>query len=213
VRETKGEILAFTDAATEWAPDALRKLVRSFADPEVAYVTGGHVYRAADGTNREGTYWKYEHWLRQSESRLGSITGGIGPIYAVRREDYTDVDPRFGHDLAFPYLMVQRGKRAVYDPEALAYEKPSRDLEDEYKRKVRMLEHCWLITLRGGMLRRLGPVYTVEIVSHRHLRYASGVLHLIALGTNIVLVRGGIVFDGPPSELPELWHDPSHVHA
>jgi glycosyltransferase involved in cell wall biosynthesis len=194
VRETSGEILAFTDAATEWAPDALRKLVRSFADPEVAYVTGGHVYRAADGTNREGTYWKYEHWLRQNESRLGSITGGIGPIYAVRREDYVEVDPRFGHDLAFPYLMVQRGKRAVYDPEALAYEKPSRDLEDEYRRKVRMLEHCWLITLEGGMLRRLGPVYAVEIVSHRHLRYASGALHLIALGTNVLLLREGAVY-------------------
>jgi cellulose synthase/poly-beta-1,6-N-acetylglucosamine synthase-like glycosyltransferase len=194
VRETTAEILAFTDAATEWAPDALRKLVRSFADPDVAYVTGGHAYQAADGTNREGTYWKYEHWLRQSESQLGSITGGIGPIYAVRRQDYVDVDPRFGHDLAFPYLMVQRGKRAVYDPEAMAFEKPSRDLGDEFKRKVRMLEHCWLITLQGGMLRRLGPVYAVEIVSHRHLRYASGVLHLVALGTNIALVREGVVY-------------------
>jgi ABC-type Mn2+/Zn2+ transport system ATPase subunit len=29
----------------------------------------------------------------------------------------------------------------------------------------------------------------------------------------LVLVRGGIVFDGPPAELPDLWHDPSHAHA
>jgi zinc transport system ATP-binding protein len=29
----------------------------------------------------------------------------------------------------------------------------------------------------------------------------------------LVLVRGGIVFDGPPSELPRVWHDPSHVHV
>ena len=77
VRETNGEILAFTDAATDWAPDALRKLVRSFADPEVAYVTGGHVYRAADGTNREGTYWKYETGCARASpgsarSRVGS---------------------------------------------------------------------------------------------------------------------------------------------
>lgn len=194
VAETNGEILAFTDAATEWAPDALRKLVRSFADPDVAYVSGGHVYRAAEGTNRESAYWRYEHWLRRSESDLWSITGGIGPIYAVRREDYVDVDPRFGHDLAFPYLMVQRGKRAVYDPEALAFEKPSRDIEDEYRRKVRMLEHCWLITLRGGMLRRLGLLYGVEVVSHRHLRYASGILHLVALGSSIALVRDGPLY-------------------
>jgi hypothetical protein len=28
----------------------------------------------------------------------------------------------------------------------------------------------------------------------------------------VILVRGGVVFDGPPSELPSHWHDPSHVH-
>jgi len=149
VRETTGEILAFSDANAQWEPDALRKLMRNFADPDVAYVCGSSVYENADGTNREGTYWRFESWLRQSESELGSITGGIGAIYTVRRSDYVDVDPRFGHDLALPYLMVQRGRRAVYDTEALASEKPSRDIEDEYRRKVRMFEHCWLIVLRG----------------------------------------------------------------
>jgi zinc transport system ATP-binding protein len=29
----------------------------------------------------------------------------------------------------------------------------------------------------------------------------------------LVLVRGGILFDGPPGELPGAWHDPSHVHV
>ena len=55
---------------------------------------------------------------------LGSITGGNGAIYAVRRDDYVEVDPRFGHDLTFPYLMVQHGLRAVYDPEARASRPP-----------------------------------------------------------------------------------------
>ena len=194
VRETRGEILAFSDANAQWKPDALRKLARNFADPEVAYTCGGHFYEAADGTNREGTYWRFEGWLRRSESALGSITGGIGPIYAVRRSDYVDVDPRFGHDLALPYLMVQRGRRAVFEPEAVAWEKPSRDIEDEYRRKVRMFEHCWLIVLRGRMLRGLGPTYLVEILSHRHLRYASGLLHLILIGSSIALVREGLVY-------------------
>jgi len=40
VRQTESEILAFGDANATWAPDALRKLVRSFADPDVAYVCG-----------------------------------------------------------------------------------------------------------------------------------------------------------------------------
>jgi len=195
VRQTSGEVLAFSDANAQWKPDALRKLMRNFADPDVAYVCGGHFYEATDGTNREGLYWRFEGWLRRSESRLGSITGGIGPIYAIRRSDYVDVDPRFGHDLALPYLMVQHGKRAVFEPEAVAWEKPSRDVEDEYRRKVRMFEHCWLIVLRGRMLRGLGPTYLLEIVSHRHLRYASGLLHLALLGSSFALIGAGLVYD------------------
>jgi cellulose synthase/poly-beta-1,6-N-acetylglucosamine synthase-like glycosyltransferase len=195
VATTSGELLAFTDANAQWRSDALRKLVRNFSDPDVAYVCGGHVYESADGTNREGTYWRLEAWLRRNESRLGSITGGIGPIYAVRRSGYIEVDPRFGHDLALPYLMVQNGRRAVFEPEAVAWEKQSRDIEDEYRRKIRMFEHCWLIVLRGRMLRRLGPTYLLEILSHRHLRYASGLLHLVLLGSSVALMRDGWFYD------------------
>ncbi len=192
VRETAGEILAFSDANATWAADALRSLVQSFADPEVAYACGRLVLQDAAGNNKEGVYWRYELWLRASESRLHSVTGGNGSIYAVRREDYVEVDPRFGHDLALPYLMVQRGRRAVYEPAALAFEKPTPSNETEYRRKVRMFEHCWLIALRGGMLRRLPPVYWVEVVSHRLLRYGSGLLHLVLLGSSAALA----VLDG-----------------
>jgi hypothetical protein len=113
----------------------------------------------------------------------------------VRRADYVDVDARFGHDLAFPYLMVQRGRRAVYEPEAVAYEKPSRDLEDEYGRKVRMFEHCWLILFRGGMLRGVGPLYLFQLLPHRILRYGSGLLHLVLLVTSLALAGDGLVYD------------------
>jgi cellulose synthase/poly-beta-1,6-N-acetylglucosamine synthase-like glycosyltransferase len=197
VRKTAGEIVAFSDANATWAPDTLTKLVRSFADHEVAYVCGRLVLTDATGSNREGVYWRFETWLRAQESALGSITGGNGSVYAVRRSDYVEVDPRFGHDLSLPYLMVQRGRRAVYDPEALAFEKPTPEIETEYRRKVRMFEHCWLIVLRGKMLRRLPAAYFVEIVSHRHLRYASGLLHLVVLGTNVTLValRASVVYD------------------
>ncbi len=194
VRATSGDILAFSDANATWARDGLGKLVRAFADPDVAYVCGRLSLRDAEGTNREGLYWRFETWLREQESALGSITGGNGAIYAVRREDYPEVDDRFGHDLALPYLLVQRGRRAVYDSEALAFEKPSRDVEDEYRRKVRMFEHCWLITLRGGMFRDVPPLYLSQLVSHRLLRYGSGVLHLVLLGTSAALAVDSTFF-------------------
>ena len=45
------------------------------------------------------------------------------------------------------------------------------------------------------MLRRQPARYLLELVSHRHLRYASGLLHLVLLATSIALVRHGWVYD------------------
>ena len=194
VRETQSDVVAFTDANSTWAPDALRALVRGFADPDVAYVCGRLNVQTDDGRNQEGLYWRYELGVRAAESQLDSVTGGNGSIYAVRRSDYVEVDPRFGHDLSLPYLMVQRGRRAVYEPAANAFEKATPTNVDEYRRKVRMFEHCWAIVIEGKMLRRLRPVYFVEIVSHRHLRYASGLLHLVLLGTSIALLGRGTIY-------------------
>jgi cellulose synthase/poly-beta-1,6-N-acetylglucosamine synthase-like glycosyltransferase len=191
VRETAGEVVAFSDANATWAPDALRRLVSALADPEVAYVCGRLRLEDAEGTNREGLYWRYELWLREQESRLGSVTGGNGAIYALRRNDYVEVDPRWGHDLSLPYTMVQNGRRAVYEPAAQAFEQPTPTNEAEYARKVRMFEHCWEITLRGSMLRGLPARYLVSMVSHRVLRYSSGLLHVVLLGSSVLLVGAG----------------------
>jgi hypothetical protein len=90
--------------------------------------------------------------------------------------------------------MVQHGRRAFYEPEALAWERPTPTNETEYKRKVRMFEHAWLIVLRGRMLRGQPPGYLLALVSHRHLRYASGLLHLVLLGSSIALVGHGVVY-------------------
>ncbi|MFN2471672.1 MAG: glycosyltransferase family 2 protein [Gaiellaceae bacterium] len=194
VPQTTGEIVAFTDANATWEPDALRKLVRNFADPDVGYVCGRLRLFAADGTNREGLYWRYEMWLRDSESALGSITGGNGSIYAVRRSDY--VTHRFGHDLGLPDAMVKRGRRAVYEPEAVAWEQPPPHLEDEYGRKVRMFPWAWQHLFEGGMLRGVPPLYLAELVSHRVLRYGSGALHVVLLGASGALAPRGGVYAG-----------------
>ena len=194
VAQTEREIVAFSDANALWEPDALRTLVRSFADPDVAYVCGRLRLTGADGTNREGVYWRYEMWLRENESRLAGITGGNGAIYAVRRADYLDGDPRFGHDLGFPYAMVQRGRRAVYDPDAVAVEKAPPESEDEYGRKERMLAQCWLHLLSGRMLRPAEPLYVFQLASHRVLRYSSGLFHLALLGSSLALAREGDVY-------------------
>ena len=190
------DVLAFSDANCAWEPDALRRLVRPFADDRVGYACGRLRLRQADGTNREGAYWRFEVALRGWEARMGSVTGGNGSIYAVRGGDYRFVDPRFGHDLSFPYRFVKDGLIATYVPDAVVSEKPSTDLTDEFRRKVRMFGHCWLIVFHGRMfsLVKMGPVYWLQMVSHRLLRYASGLLHLVLLAASVVLAlaEGGV---------------------
>src|SRR5207247_9062930 len=118
VGQTKGDIVAFSDANASWAPDALRKLVRNFGDQDVAYVCGRLNVQSDDGRNKEGLYWRWELALRADESRLDSVTGGNGSIYPVRRGDYVEVDSRFGHDLSVPYLIVHRAAPRRYAPAA-----------------------------------------------------------------------------------------------
>jgi cellulose synthase/poly-beta-1,6-N-acetylglucosamine synthase-like glycosyltransferase len=196
VRETRAEIVAFGDANVQWDADAVRQLVAPFADPAVGMACGYvRLVNPAGGTNQEGLYWRYEMWLRARESLVHSITGSNGAIYAVRRDAYREVDPRFGHDMSFPYLMVQNGYRAVYEPRARATENMTTDIEDEFRRKVRMFEHAWLMLFRGRMFRlRVGPVYWVELVSHRLLRYWSGPLHVVLLASSALLAGHGTVY-------------------
>jgi glycosyltransferase involved in cell wall biosynthesis len=194
VRATTGEVIAFSDANTRWEPDALRQLVANFADPAVGYVCGRLCLERADGTNREGVYWRFELWQRASESAMGSITAGNGGIYAVRRADYIETAAHIGHDLGLPYRMAQRGRRAVYDPQAIAWEKPARASEDEFGRRVRMHAQGWRHVLSGDMLRGGGALYLLEILSHRVLRYGSGILHVLLLVCSILLAGEGLVY-------------------
>ena len=196
VERAGSEIVAFSDANVTWEPDALRRLVAPFADPKVGYVCGEVQLVDARGSNQEGLYWRYELALRSLESRLRSVTGGNGAIYATRRESYLVVDPIMGHDLSFPFNMVKRGWLALAVPEAQASEKMVPTIEGEFARKRRMMSHTWPIVLRGGMLspRGYGPLYTVMIASHRILRYLTPFLHVIALIANIALLEQGWVY-------------------
>jgi cellulose synthase/poly-beta-1,6-N-acetylglucosamine synthase-like glycosyltransferase len=129
-----GELLAFSDANAMWEPDALRPLAAAFADPEVGYACGQVRFVNDTGTNQEGLYWRYEMWLRANESALASVTGGNGAIYAVRPEAYLGGDDVLGHDLAFPFNIVKRGRRAVYEDAARATEMKVPTHEGEWAR-------------------------------------------------------------------------------
>jgi cellulose synthase/poly-beta-1,6-N-acetylglucosamine synthase-like glycosyltransferase len=193
VRETESDVVAFTDSNTEWRPDALRNLVRNLADRDVGYVCGQLRLESPDGASVEGLYWRFEVWVREQESIASSITAGNGAIYAVGREAYVEDDPKFGHDFGFPYLMEQNGLRAVYEPGAIAVEKAASEPEDEYGRKVRTIARSWGHVLTGRMFRPTRPLFMLQLISHRVLRWSSGLLHLALLLSSLALAwRAGV---------------------
>ncbi len=191
--QATGEILAFSDANSVWAPDALRRLVAPFADPKVGYVCGQVHFQTAAGDNLEGAYWRYEMAMREMESALGGVTAGNGAIYAVRRDAYIPLAPSGSHDLSFPFAFAKRGLRSLYAPAARAEEKMVPTIEGEFARKRRMMVGLWDIVVGEGMLSPRGypPLFAFEIVSHRLLRYLSPVLHLVALVANALLLDEG----------------------
>lgn len=190
VREAEHDLIAFSDANALLEPDALRELVAPFTDgadrgdgARIGYVCGQVTFVNEAGTNQEGLYWRYEMAIRALESRLASVTGGNGAIYATRRAAYVEMDERMGHDLSFPFTLVKRGWRAVYRPSARATEKMVPSVEGEWRRKRRMMSHAWPIVVEGGLLDPRGypPRYAFMVASHRALRYAAPFLHLAAL--------------------------------
>jgi cellulose synthase/poly-beta-1,6-N-acetylglucosamine synthase-like glycosyltransferase len=134
--------------------------------------------------------------VRELESRLAGVTAGNGAINAVRREAYVALEPTRGQDISLPYELTKRGWRAVYEPRAIADEPMAADLGSELGRKRRMLTGAWATLLRHGMLSPRGypPAYAFEIYSHRLLRYASPILHLLVLATNVALLGQGPVY-------------------
>jgi cellulose synthase/poly-beta-1,6-N-acetylglucosamine synthase-like glycosyltransferase len=191
-----GEIVAFSDANSSWAPDALRHLIEPFADPAVGYACGQVRFLDSGGGNLEGSYWRYEMAVREMESGLAGVTAGNGAIYAVRRDAYLPLGPSGSHDLSLPFLFAKRGLRSLYVPWAQAEEKMVPTLEGEFARKRRMMVGLWDIVFGEGMLRPAGysPLYAFEIVSHRGLRYATPFLHAIALVANAALLCCGWIY-------------------
>ncbi|MGE0592996.1 MAG: glycosyltransferase family 2 protein [Vicinamibacterales bacterium] len=186
----QGEIVVFSDANAMYEPDALLKLVRNFADPSVGFVTGEARYldtgmAAADVGER--AYWSYEMQVKRLETAVGSMVGGDGAIYAIRRELWRELPENAINDFLNPLQIVEAGWRGVYEPEAVAWEETAGATGSEYRRRVRIVSRSWrAVFLAPGVLNpfRVG-LFTWCLLSHKVLRWFIG---LFAAGA---LVGGG----------------------
>lgn len=192
VARSTGEILVFTDANSRLAPDAVRRLVAPFADPEVGGVAGDQRYEGGDGSSAgERGYWDLDRMLKVAESRAGNVISATGALYAIRRELFEPVVDGVTDDFTISTNVIVQGRRLVFAPDAVAFEPPATQLGDEYRRKVRVMTRgLRAVHLRRELLdpRRTG-FYALQLLSHKVLRRLSVVPLLVAFGSALALGR------------------------
>jgi biofilm PGA synthesis N-glycosyltransferase PgaC len=172
MEHASGEILFFTDVRQTLAPDSLRNLISNFVEPSIGVVSGELVILDKEGREdaRVGLYWQYEKWLRKRLSRIDSLPGATGCIYAMRRELAAPLPSDcLLDDVYLPMLAFFGGHRLVLDETAKAYDTATSH-ETEFRRKVRTQAGVYQILLSFPQL--LGPRNRmwIHFVSHKLAR-------------------------------------------
>ena len=174
VRASHGEVLVFLDARQSVGADALRELVSLLADPSVGAVSGELLLDSPAGTKMEtalGIYWKIEKAVRKLESATGSVVGVTGAIYAIRRELYREIPiGTILDDVFVPMNVVKLGKRVIFQPTAVAYDRIFVEKGKEFSRKVRTLTGNYqLLRVAPWLLSGANPIL-FRFISHKLLR-------------------------------------------
>lgn len=196
VEEAHGSILIFTDARQEFDRQAIRSLVQNFADPQVGSVSG-ELYFKKDETQSSGVakgmnvYWRYEKFLRKLESDMGSMLGATGAIYAIQKRLFPDELPTdvLVDDMYIPLSIVAKGHRAVFETQAIAFDRPSHEGMQEFKRKVRTLTGNYqiLFHLPGLLIPGVSPV-AWQLISHKLMRLLVPFFLILLFVSNLMLI-------------------------
>jgi cellulose synthase/poly-beta-1,6-N-acetylglucosamine synthase-like glycosyltransferase len=178
VAAARGDVLVFADARQAFAPGALTRLVENFRDPSVGGATGELILDCELATGSPslssvgegiGLYWKYEKWIRRSESRVWSTLGATGAIYALRRSVWRPLPATtLLDDVLAPMRAVLGGYRMVFDERAIAFDGASKDAAAEARRKTRTLAGNYqILALEPRLLLPVANPVWIQYVSHK----------------------------------------------
>ena len=184
-----GEILFLTDVRQQLDPRSLANLVACFADPEVGVASGELVIREGAGLEEAsvGLYWKYEKWIRKQLSRLDSVMGATGCIYAMRRQLASPLPAgTLNDDMYLPLGAFFQGYRVIFDESALAFDYPTQ-LASEFRRKVRTLAGVYQVIGQYPALLGPGNRMWIHFFSHKLARLIMPWAMIVAALTSLGL--------------------------
>ncbi|MDC7723220.1 glycosyltransferase family 2 protein [Priestia megaterium] len=187
------EYLVMTDANSIMDKKSVKELMAAFVSDDIAYVSGKLSIvnqDISDVSNAEASYWDSDLAIREIEGRVQTITAGNGALYACRTTDYHDFDPIECHDSAMPPLYAIKGKRAIANHDAVAYEKAGEVIEDEFGRKVRMNRIILKHILPDARILNIFKYrwFSYFYFGHRTCRYLLWISHIALLIFNALLI-------------------------
>ncbi len=190
-----GDVIVFTDANVMIEVDALDRLQAYFRDPAVGCVCGHLEYRNAHASYTSfvnSAYWRLEEWIKQREAELGSAMGADGSLFAVRRALYPVVPDDIIDDFYVSMSILCDGHRLVCATDVRAYEHSVVDRGEEFRRKERIACQAFNVhRLLWPRIRRLPPLQLYCYVSHKFLRWFSG-LSLGAAGALLAVYLAAV---------------------
>lgn len=198
VEHARGEVIIFSDANAMYTRDAVRSLVAPYADETVGAVIGESTYVEPDDDSgrSESLYWRYETAIKRFESALGSVVGGDGAIYSVRKQLYIPMSADTLSDFVNPLQVVEQGWRCVYEARAVSVEEVAGSFEKEFKRKVRIVNRAWraLWRLRGMLNPIRHGYFSLKLWSHKVLRWLVPFMLVGIFVVNLLLVAGSPIY-------------------
>ncbi|MGI8556184.1 MAG: glycosyltransferase family 2 protein [Pyrinomonadaceae bacterium] len=201
VEKAEGEIILFSDATTAYQPDVLRAMLPNFADEKIGCVAGKLIYidpsESSVGRGAK-SYWNYETFLKESESRACSLIGTSGCLYSVRRSAYREMYAEACSDFLIATIVFRQGLRTIYEPQAVCTEETNQFSDREMRMRVRVISQTFTDLWRSrDMLNPLkSGFYAVELFSHKILRYAVPLFLILLFLSSIFLA-----FDSPFFEI------------
>lgn len=187
-----GEIIVFSDANAFYKGDALKNIVKNFFDERVGAVSGLLQYKkiSTSSSVNEGIYWKYEFFLKNLESKIGSLLGANGSIFAIRKSLYRPLSEWRGDDYELPVIVAEDGFLSILEKDAVSFEAPYETQKEINKRKLVIVSWHFkssLLLLKRALLKRAFLQF-FQIISHKVLRWLVGIFLIILFLSNLFLL-------------------------
>lgn len=186
-----GDIIILSDANTMIDAEAVKRLVRHFADPEVGAVCGKlKLYNKELQDYEESAYWTYESLIKFYEGKRGAVMGANGGLYAIRRRLFQALPPStIVDDFVIPLRIMEQGFKVKYDVEAVAYEETTEDYDKEFGRRARIAAgNFQSLRMVPGLLSPAAGFPAFAFWSHKLLRWCAPALMATAFVMNLFLL-------------------------